>query len=161
MEFVIAKQLRSNLIFRPATVLDLPAIVQMLADDDIGSTREDPSIPLCRSYLEAFEAIEADPNNELIVTLNGEQIVGVLQLTFVPYLTYIGGWRALIEGVRVSKDSRSGGIGGKMLRWAINRAKERNCVMVQLTTDKLRPEALRFYENLGFVASHEGLKLRF
>jgi GNAT superfamily N-acetyltransferase len=146
--------------FRAATSQDLPAIVSLLADDDLGSTREDPSIPLSRAYLAAFESIEADPNNELIVAVRDDQIMGVLQATFIPYLTYQGGWRALIEGVRVAKGARSAGIGRSMFKWAISRARERKCILVQLTTDKSRPDALRFYENLGFVASHEGLKLR-
>ena len=87
------------------------------------------------------------------------RLVGVLQLTFIPYLTYMGGWRALIEGVRVSSDARSLGIGRQLIEWAIDRARERNCHLVQLTTDKSRPDALRFYEKLGFKASHEGMKL--
>lgn len=152
--------MESVVSFRAATSQDLPAIVLMLADDDLGSTREDPSIPLSRSYSAAFEAIEADSNNELVVAFKDDQIVGVIQITFIPYLTYKGGWRALIEGVRVSKDARSAGIGRRMFDWAISRARERKCVLVQLTTDKLRPDSLRFYETLGFVASHEGLKLR-
>jgi len=88
-------------------------------------------------------------------------VVGVLQLTFIPYLTYQGGWRALIEGVRVARGARSQGLGKALLEWAIARARERGCVMVQLTTDKSRPDAKRFYDGLGFVASHEGMKLHF
>lgn len=87
------------------------------------------------------------------------QVVGVLQLTFIPYLTYQGGWRALIEAVRVDPKLRSTGLGTTMFQWAIERARERRCHLVQLTTDKARPDAKRFYENLGFVASHEGMKL--
>jgi GNAT superfamily N-acetyltransferase len=83
----------------------------------------------------------------------------MLQLTFIPYLTHQGSWRALIEGVRVHKDYRSHGIGKALFSWAIERARQRNCRMVQLTTDKARPEALRFYQQLGFQASHEGMKL--
>ncbi len=150
-----------NLIsFRSATSHDLPAIVSMLADDELGAKREDPSLPVSGPYISAFEAIDTDPNNELIVAIRDEQVVGVLQITFIPYLTYQGGWRALIEGVRVSKQARSSGIGRRMLDWAISRSRERNCILVQLTTDKLRPDALLFYENLGFAASHEGMKLR-
>lgn len=156
----MCETLEKSVSFRVATHHDLQAIVQMLADDSLGLKREDPSSPLSRSYHMAFEAIDADPNNELVVAVTGRHIVGVLQITFMPYLTYQGGWRAQIEGVRVSKEIRSSGIGRAMFEWAINRAKERGCVLVQLTTDKLRPDALRFYEGFGFVASHEGMKLK-
>ena len=88
-----------------------------------------------------------------------EADVGVMQLTFIPYLTYQGGWRALIEGVRVASEFRSKGIGREMIQWAIGRARERGCHVLQLTTDKERVDALRFYESLGFAASHEGMKL--
>lgn len=146
--------------FRFARCQDLSAIVQMLADDALGSKREDCSSPMPDSYQKAFNAIDSDPNNELVVAISKDQIIGVLQITFIPYLTYQGGWRALVEGVRVSRFIRSSGIGRSMLEWAIDRAKKRGCVLIQLTTDKLRPDALQFYEKLGFVASHEGMKLK-
>lgn len=147
--------------FRPARAGDVPALVAMLADDELGAKRERNTDPLPESYRAAFAAIDTDPNNELAVaTLDGE-IVGMLQLTFIPYLTYQGGWRALIEGVRVASAHRGKGLGGQMFAWAIRRAKERNCHLLQLTTDKSRPDALRFYETLGFKASHEGMKLHF
>ncbi len=149
----------SNVQFRTAERQDLPAIVKMLADDPLGSKRETYSLPLSGSYESAFSAIELDPNNELIVAVLDKAIVGVLQVTFIPYLTYQGGWRALIEGVRVSSTHRGRGIGHLLFEHAIQRAKERDCIMVQLTTDKSRPEAFRFYEDLGFIATHEGLKL--
>lgn len=151
---------KGNLSFRAATSQDLPAIVRMLAHDALGSNREDPLNPLSKSYRTAFETIDADPNNELVVAATGHHIVGVFQITFIPNLTYQGGWRALIEGVRVSKEVRLSGIGRAMFEWAINRARERGCILVQLTTDKTRLGALRFYEQLGFVASHEGMKLK-
>ncbi len=148
-----------NLTFRLATRADLPAIIKMLADDSLGNKRESYTTPLLASYESAFEAIERDPNNELVVVEGDDQtVIGVLQLTFIPYLTYRGGWRALIEGVRVDARYRSGGIGRGLFEWAIDRAQERGCHMVQLTSDKTRPDAIRFYESLGFVASHEGLK---
>jgi GNAT superfamily N-acetyltransferase len=149
-----------TLEFRRARKDDLPAIVQLLADDPLGAKRERFASPLPESYHQAFAAIEADPNNELIV-VEGEQgaIVAVLQLTFIPYITYQGGWRALVEGVRVAAPYRSSGIGRQLFEWAIERARQRGCHMVQLTSDKARPDAIRFYESLGFVASHEGLKL--
>ncbi len=133
----------------------------MLADDPLGSKRECFQSPLPQSYNDAFEAIDRDPNNELVVATIDHQIVGVLQMTFIPYLTYQGGWRALIEGVRVASEFRSQGMGREMFQWAIRRARQRGCHMLQLTTDKTRPDALRFYESLGFTASHEGMKLHF
>lgn len=148
------------LVLRSAVRTDLPAIIAMLADDVLGARRELFEDPLPASYTAAFESIGDDPNNELIVAELEGRVIGVLQLTFIPYLTYQGSWRALVEGVRVASSVRSGGIGKSMLEWAIERSKERGCGLIQLTTDKSRPEALRFYERLGFVASHHGMKLR-
>ncbi|MHB0775044.1 N-acetyltransferase family protein [Halomonas sp. WWR20] len=148
-----------DISFREAIRQDLDAIVQLLADDPLGATREDGSRPLKEAYLGAFEAIDSDPNNVLYVAEHGDRVIGVLQLTFIPYLTYQGSWRALIEGVRVHRDYRSGGVGRRFFQWAIDRARERGCYIVQLTSDKSRPDAIRFYESLGFTASHEGLKL--
>jgi GNAT superfamily N-acetyltransferase len=145
--------------FRRAARADVPAIVRLLADDPLGAERERFETPLPESYLRAFEAIDADPNNELVVTCLGERVAGVLQLTFIPYLTYQGGWRALIEAVRVDARLRSQGVGRQLFEWAIGRARERGCHLVQLTTDKSRADARRFYESLGFEASHEGMKL--
>jgi GNAT superfamily N-acetyltransferase len=145
--------------FRRATRADLDNIVRLLADDPLGAKRETYAAPLPKSYRKAFETIDRDPNNELVVATLDGRVVGVLQITFLPYLTYRGSWRALIEGVRVDSSARSGGIGRRLLEWAIARAKEKGCHMVQLTSDKSRPDAIRFYESLGFVPSHEGLKL--
>jgi GNAT superfamily N-acetyltransferase len=131
----------------------------MLADDVLGATRERFETPLPASYLAAFAEIDADPNNELVVACLGDDVVGVLQLTFIPYLTHQGSRRVLIEGVRVARAHRGTGLGTRLFEWAIERARERGCRMVQLTTDKSRPDARRFYETLGFVASHEGMKL--
>jgi len=144
---------------RRATLADLDAIVQLLADDPLGGRRERYAHPLPGGYQAAFAAIDSDPNHELVVACVEERIIGVLQLSFLPNLTYQGGWRALIEGVRIARDVRALGIGRKMFCWAIERARTRGCRMVQLTTDKSRPDALRFYLSLGFSASHEGLKL--
>ena len=146
-------------VFRRATGDDVPHIVRLLADDPLGAKRERCETPLPTSYYEAFAAIDADPNNELVVVEANGQVVGVLQLTFIPYLTYRGGWRALIEGVRIDSRLRSSGLGRRLFEWAIARANERGCHLLQLTTDKMRPDAIRFYESLGFVASHEGMKL--
>ena len=147
------------LSFRRARATDVPDIVRMLADDPLGATRERDVTPLPESYACVFLAIDGDPNNELVVAEQDGRVVGVLQLTFIPYLTYQGGWRALIEGVRVDARARSQGLGRALFEWAIGRARERGCHLVQLTTDKTRPDARRFYEGLGFVASHEGMKL--
>lgn len=147
------------LTFRPASRDDLPILVRLLADDPLGAERERPEDPLPSAYLDAFAAIDADPNHELVVAVRDETVVGLMQLSFLPYLTHQGGWRALIEGVRVSADARSQGVGDAMFKWAIERARDRGCVMVQLTTDRSRPDALRFYERLGFKASHHGMKL--
>jgi GNAT superfamily N-acetyltransferase len=148
-----------QVIFREAQRDDVSDIVEMLADDPLGAKRECFETPLPQCYFDAFQAIDGDPNNELIVATLDNRIIGVLQLTFIPYLTYRGGWRALIEGVRVDPELRSRGIGRKLFEWAIDRARKRKCHMVQLTVDKCRQDALRFYASLGFVASHEGQKL--
>lgn len=145
--------------FRDATEADLAAVVALLADDPLGATRESPGAELPPAYAEAFAAIAADPNNRLIVADDEGAVVGCLQLTFIPGLTYTGGWRAQIEGVRIARSHRGRGLGRAMFEWAIGEARGRGCRLVQLTTNKARPDALRFYENLGFVASHEGLKL--
>lgn len=148
--------------YRTATTNDLPSIIKMLVDDQLGSTREDASTPINSQYLEAFEIIDNDPNNELIVLESSEKtVIGILQLTYIPYLTYKGSWRCLIEGVRVHEDYRGQGLGTQLFEWAIKRAKEKNCNIVQLTSNKERSEAIRFYESLGFQASHEGFKLIF
>lgn len=149
-----------NLIFREAREIDLPFLVEMLADDELGMHREDTSRPLNQGYLSAFNCITSDPNNELIVVESKNQVVGMLQLTFIPYLTYIGSWRCLIEGVRIHRNFRGQGLGTHFFEWAINRAKNKGCKMVQLTSDKQRPNAIRFYQSLGFEPTHEGLKLK-
>lgn len=146
--------------FRIATEHDLDKIVEMLADDPLGSKRERFEQPLPVSYKEAFQAITSDPNNELVVACDGNEVIGVQQITFTPYITHQGGWRATIEGVRTSSSVRGKGIGTELIRWAIHRARERGCHLIQLTTDKEREDALRFYERLGFKASHEGLKMK-
>ena len=148
-----------GLVMRRARVEDLPRMVELLANDPIGRHREHVSDPLPPSYRRAFDAIERDSNQLLAVCCSGSQVLGVLQITFLPYLTYQGGWRALIEGVRTAVEARARGVGRFMFEWAIEQAVSRSCHMVQLTTDKARPDALRFYTALGFTASHEGMKL--
>ena len=148
------------LAFREATQADIPGLLKLLVEDDLGKLREDASIPVKKCYLMAFEQICCDPNNELIVLEQDQEIVGMLQLTFIPYLTHQGSWRCLIEGVRIHKAHRGQGMGTRLFEWAIARAGERNCAIVQLTSDKRRHAALRFYQGLGFEASHEGFKLK-
>ncbi|MEM7381717.1 MAG: GNAT family N-acetyltransferase [Bacteroidota bacterium] len=147
---------------RRAELKDLNSIVKLLADDRLGQKRERYAEPLPEVYVKALKNILADPNQELMV-LESESggIIGTLQLSFIQYLTYQGGIRAQIEAVRVHKSYRGKGIGQKLFEWAIARAKERGAHLVQLTTDKKRPEELKFYEKLGFTASHEGMKLHF
>ena len=148
--------------FRKASKNDVVKIVEMIADDELGKKRENFQIPLPKEYLIAFENIDADPNQELIVVEDEQaQIVGTLQLSFIQYLTYRGGIRAQIEAVRIRKDKRGLGLGKKMFAWAIREAKKRNAHLLQLTTDKKRPKAIKFYEDLGFKATHEGMKIHF
>ena len=149
-------------IFRKATKADVMLIVQLLADDPLGQKREAYTNPLPQQYYIAFENITKDHNQELMVVENGKkEIIGTLQLSFIPYLTYQGGVRAQIEAVRIHEAYRGNGLGQQFFEWAINRAKERGAHVLQLTTDKKRPDAIRFYEKLGFKASHEGMKLHF
>lgn len=150
------------MIFRKATKKDVPFIVQLIADDTLGRLRENYQEPLPESYFKAFENINTDKNQELIVLENDKtEIIGTLQLSFIQYLTYKGGIRAQIEAVRIHKDFRGKGLGKQLFTWAIKRAKQRNAHVLQLTTDKKRPEALAFYKSLGFVDSHKGMKLHF
>lgn len=152
----------NSLTFRKATQADVPTIVAMLANDTLGQLREDFRDPLPATYYEAFTQIDNDSNQELMVVENEQsEVIGTLQLSFIPYLTYQGGVRAQIEAVRIKADQRGSGIGTELFEWAIARARERGAHVLQLTTDKKRPDALHFYEKLGFVASHEGMKLHF
>ena len=145
---------------RLATDKDLRDIVRMLADDILGSQRERYEDPLPESYINAFREIDADPNNELIVAeLNGE-VVGTLQLTYTPSISFQGGKRCTVESVRVDEKLRGQGIGREMMLWAVRRANERGCISMQLTTNNDRTDAHRFYENLGFSQSHIGMKLK-
>jgi len=162
-----------RLIFRIATAEDLPEIVRMLADDFLGIQRERFEDPLPESYVKAFREIETDPNNELIVAVmnpaSGESVagmdacvpvVGTHQLTYTPSISFQGGRRCTVESVRVDEKYRGRGIGRTMMLWAIERAKEKGCISMQLTTNAGRADAHRFYENLGFSASHLGMKLK-
>lgn len=148
-----------DLVFRPARREDLPIIVWMLAEDDLGSQRERFEEPLPESYYKAFEEIERDANHELIVAEMDGKVVGTLQLMFLPSISYQGGLRAQVESVRVDGKLRGQGIGREMMKWAIERAEERDAHLVQLTSHKSREDAHRFYERLGFTKSHVGMKL--
>jgi len=149
----------SKLVFRPARREDLPIIVWMLAEDDLGSRRERFEEPLPDSYYKAFDEIDKDSNHELIVAEMNGKVVGTLQLMFLPSISYQGGMRAQVESVRVDGKLRNQGIGAEMMKWAIERAKERDAHLVQLTSHKSRNDAHRFYERLGFTKSHVGMKL--
>jgi len=148
-----------NVVFRLARRTDLPALVRMLADDDLGRQRERYETPLPESYYVAFEKIDGDANHELIVAeLNGE-VIGTLHLMFLPSLSFQGGLRAQVESVRVDKPYQSKGVGSAMMRWTIERAQARGAHVVQLTTHNSRADAHRFYERLGFKGTHLGMKL--
>ncbi len=142
--------------FREATLDDLPQIVRLLADDPLGAARETPDAE--PAYIAAFTAIADDPNNTLIVAEIADQVAGTLQLTYIPGLTYTGRERAQIEGVRVAADHRGRGVGQALITWAITQARTRGCRVVQLTTDRQRPDAIRFYQQIGFRPSHMGMK---
>lgn len=149
----------ASMEFRKATATDLPAIVKLLADDPLGAKRERAEDPLPQDYRDAFAAIEQQAGNSVIVALDNGAVVGCLQLTLIPGLSRLGMLRAQIESVRVAESHRSQGLGEVLFRHAIERAREAGCGLVQLTTDRSRPDALRFYERLGFEASHLGMKL--
>jgi|TARA_B110000438_G_scaffold49068_2_gene49496 ribosomal protein S18 acetylase RimI-like enzyme len=148
------------MIIRPAEETDLPIIIKLLSDDILGSRRENYMTPIPESYYQAYKDIRKDKNQELVVMNSSSgDIVGTLQLTFIPYLTYLGGRRSQIEAVRVSKDQRGKGYGRILFEWAIKRSREEGVHLVQLTTDKDRSGAIEFYRTLGFKDSHLGMKL--
>ena len=149
----------SRLTFRLATREDLPSIVRMLAEDDLGSQRERFEDPLPESYYKAFAEIESDSNHELIVAEMDGDVIGTLHLMFLPSVSYQGGLRAQVESVRVDGKYRGQGIGKEMMKWAVERARERDAHLIQLTSHRSREDAHRFYERLGFTKSHVGMKL--
>lgn len=145
---------------RRATAADLPALIEMLADDPLGATRENATMPLDDAYLDAFAAIDADANQYLAVaTDDQDRPLGCLQLTFLPGLSRRGAWRGQIESVRIASHARGQGLGRQMFDWAIAECRTRGCTLVQLTSDSARPEAHKFYTDLGFIGSHVGFKL--
>jgi ribosomal protein S18 acetylase RimI-like enzyme len=149
-----------DLSFRRAGEADLPAIVDLLAADGLGRNRERPGPPPDPAYLEAFRRMERHPGNFYLLACTGDEVVGCLQLTFIDGLSRLGARRAQIEGVRVHPNQRGSGIGEALFREAIEQAKRAGCSLVQLTTDKQRGDAHRFYERFGFEASHLGMKLK-
>ncbi|MEU2287382.1 GNAT family N-acetyltransferase [Streptomyces sp. NPDC013178] len=147
-----------DLEIRAAVTEDIPAIVGMLADDPLGAQRESPDD--LTPYLTALERLSADPNQRLVVAVRDGRVVGTLQLTIIPGLSRRGATRSIIEGVRVHADERGSGLGTRFIEWAIEESRRENCQLVQLTSDNTRTDAHRFYERLGFVASHVGFKLQ-
>ena len=148
------------LSFRTATLADLPAIIALLADDHLGREREILSDPPDSRYVSAFEAIAADANQRLVVAEQAGQVVGTLQMSFIPGLSHTGAWRGQIESVRIASSLRGSGAGQQMFAWALAEFKARGCDVVQLTTDQSRSDAQRFYQKLGFVGSHLGFKIK-
>ncbi|GHD66773.1 GNAT family N-acetyltransferase [Streptomyces goshikiensis] len=147
-----------ELAIRPATEDDLPAIVAMLADDPLGATRESPDD--LTPYAAALKRLVEDPHQHVVVAVRGDRVVGTLQLTIVSGLSRKGATRSIIEGVRVHADERGSGLGTRFVEWAIDQSRRENCQLVQLTSDVTRTDAHRFYERLGFTASHVGFKLQ-
>lgn len=147
-----------DVTFREARFEDIGALVALYADDDLGQTRETPQDEIDTAYINAFHAVEQDPNHQLLVGVQGGAVVATLQLCFLPGLSRRGAWRAQVEAMRVAKPLRGQGIGRLLLDWAVSKAKARGCRLVQLTSDRQRPDAHRFYENAGFEPSHVGFK---
>ncbi|MFI6945189.1 GNAT family N-acetyltransferase [Streptomyces sp. NPDC050422] len=147
----------SDLEIRPAAIGDLSEIVAMLADDPLGARRESPDD--LAPYLAAFRRLADDPHQHVMVAVRADRIVGTLQLTVIPGLSRRGSTRSVIEGVRVHGDERGSGLGTQLIQWAVDESRRQDCQLVQLTSDATRTDAHRFYERLGFVASHVGFKL--
>ncbi|MET8901207.1 MULTISPECIES: GNAT family N-acetyltransferase [unclassified Streptomyces] len=147
-----------DLEIRRTTAADIPAVVAMLADDPLGAQRESPDD--LDPYLAALERLDADPNQHVVVAVRDSRVVGTLQLTIVPGLSRRGATRSIIEGVRVHADERGSGLGTQLIEWAIDESRRQGCQLVQLTSDKTRTDAHRFYERLGFSSSHTGFKLQ-
>jgi GNAT superfamily N-acetyltransferase len=147
----------AELDIRPALVEDIPAIVAMLADDPLGATRESPDD--LAPYQTAFAQLVDDPRQHLMVAVRDGRVIGTLHLTVIPGLSRRGATRSLIEAVRVHSDERGSGLGSTLITWAVEESRRQGCSLVQLTSDASRTDAHRFYERLGFTASHVGFKL--
>ncbi|MET8950576.1 N-acetyltransferase family protein [Streptomyces sp. NPDC004393] len=147
-----------DLEIRRAVVEDVPAIVALLADDPLGAQRESPDD--LTAYLAALDRIDSDPNQHLMVAVRDDRIIGTLQLTIIPGLSRKGANRSIIEGVRIHAEERGSGLGTQLIEWAIDESRRLDCQLVQLTSDISRTDAHRFYERLGFEASHVGFKIR-
>jgi len=148
-----------HLNLRLATKADVAEIRMLLGADKLGQSREDMSIEGLQKYLKAFEAIKSSPDNQLWVAEIKGKVVGTWQVTYIPYLSRGGNTRCLIEAVRTARDSRGQGIGRQMMEFALDQARQHGCALAQLTTDKVRPDAHRFYQSLGFQSTHEGMKI--
>ncbi|MET8031647.1 GNAT family N-acetyltransferase [Streptomyces sp. NPDC005345] len=147
----------ADLEIRAAVAADVHAIVAMLADDPLGAQRESPDD--LTPYLDALKRLSADPNQHLVVAVRESRVVGTLQLTVIPGLSRKGATRSIIEAVRIHADERGSGLGTQLIEWAIDESRRQGCQLVQLTSDASRTDAHRFYERLGFEASHVGFKL--
>ncbi|MEU5718367.1 GNAT family N-acetyltransferase [Streptomyces sp. NPDC020403] len=147
----------SDLEIRPASLHDIPAIVAMLADDPLGARRESPDD--LTPYHAAFRRLADDPHQHLVVAVREKRVVGTLQLTVVPGLSRRGSTRSIVEAVRIHADERGSGLGTQLIQWAVDESRRQGCQLVQLTSDASRTDAHRFYERLGFTASHVGFKL--
>ncbi|MBT2506707.1 GNAT family N-acetyltransferase [Streptomyces sp. ISL-98] len=147
----------SDLEIRPAALGDIPAIVAMLADDPLGAQRESPDD--LAPYTAALERLTNDPNQHVVVAVREDRVVGTLQLTIIPGLSRRGSTRSIIEGVRIHADERGSGLGTQLIELAVDESRRRHCQLVQLTSDATRTDAHRFYERLGFEASHVGFKM--
>jgi ribosomal protein S18 acetylase RimI-like enzyme len=150
--------MKPNITISEATYDDIPFIIELLFKDPLGQKREDCNSPFLEKYYSAFREIDRDSNNFLVVIKEGQKVIGTSQLTIITHLTYQGGKRGQIEGVRIDESYRGHGLGKKMIEWLIGKASQNNCHLVQLTMDKKRLETIGFYQNLGFTASHEGMK---
>ncbi len=147
-----------SLTYRRAVEADLPFIVKLLTDDAVRATDDRPDEPFHPRYVAALRELEADPNQMMMLELLDGETVGTIQLTFIPGISGLGTKRCLVEAVHIAPTHRSKGLGSQMIHWAIEQARERDCGMVQLTSNKKRLDAHRFYERLGFHKSHEGFK---
>lgn len=147
-----------SLTYRKAVEADLPFIVKLLTDDAVRATDDRPDEPFHPRYVASLRELETDPNQMMMLAMLGDETVGTIQLTFIPGISGLGTKRCLVEAVHIAPTHRSKGLGSQMIQWAIEQARQRGCGMVQLTSNKKRLDAHRFYERLGFLKSHEGFK---